>query len=139
MLKFTIPGEPQGQGRPRFARRGKRVKTYDPEKSRNYKAFVGLIAADAVKAQEWQYAEQPLKLSIVVYLSIAKSKSKKFKKAALDGTERPTKKPDLSNVIKGIEDALNGLVYKDDSQIVELSVKKYYSDVPRVELEVECV
>jgi Holliday junction resolvase RusA-like endonuclease len=52
------------------------------------------------------------------------------------GRIRPTKRPDVSNVIKIIEDALNGLAYRDDSQIVRVVGEKYYSDSPRVEVEI---
>ena len=70
-----------------------------------------------------------------IYLSVWKSK--KFKEAALASKERPTKKPDADNIVKAILDALNGLMYKDDSCIVELHCIKYYSDVPRVEVYVD--
>lgn len=54
------------------------------------------------------------------------------------GLLRPTTKPDVSNVIKGVEDALNGVWYKDDSQIVAYGkVGKWYSDMPRVEITME--
>ena len=136
-LKVTIPGEPSGQGRPRFSTRGGFVKAYDPEKSRNYKAFVKYIATHEAMKQGWVYTEEPIKMSVIAYMGIAKSKSKKFQQAALDGMERPTKKPDLSNIVKGVEDALNGLLYKDDSQIVELKLQKFYSDEPRLEFSLE--
>ena len=46
--------------------------------------------------------------------------------AAIAGVIQPTTKPDVSNIVKGIEDALNGIWYKDDSQIVhEYSMKQY--------------
>jgi Holliday junction resolvase RusA-like endonuclease len=73
-------------------------------------------------------------MSVIAYMTIPKSKSKKFRKAAMEGEERPTKKPDLSNIVKGVEDALNGVLYKDDSQIVNLSMEKYYSEEPRLEV-----
>lgn len=47
-LTFTIPGEPTAQGRPRFSTHGGFVKAYDPEKSRNYKAYVKLLACEAM-------------------------------------------------------------------------------------------
>ena len=50
---------------------------------------------------------------------------------------RPTKKPDLDNIIKAIADSLNGIAYKDDAQIVELKSKKFYSDTPRVEVTIK--
>lgn len=133
-LSFAIVGEPCAQGRPRFSTVGGFVKAYDPAKSRDYKAYVKYVATHEAKKQRWEYTERPLWLSVIAYMGIPKSKSKKFKQAAKDGWERPTKKPDLSNIVKGIEDALNGLLYKDDSQIVKLDVTKYYSEEPRVEV-----
>lgn len=139
-LKLVIPGEPCAQGRPRFSTHGGFVKAYDPAKSRNYKAFVKYVATHEATKQGWLYTELPLAMKVVAYMGIPKSKSKKFRQAAVEGTERPTKKPDLSNIVKGVEDALNGLLYKDDSQIVSLKLKKYYSEEPRLEvtLSLEC-
>lgn len=133
-LKFEVPGSPIGQGRPKFSTINGHAKAYDPEKSRNYKAYVKLLATQAMREQGFTMIEGPCCLDILAFFEVPKSKSKKFRQAALEGKERPTKKPDLSNIVKGIEDALNGLVYKDDSSIVYLSVAKYYSEVPRVEV-----
>ena len=79
----------------------------------------------------------PWAIKFWAFFYIPKRKSKKFKEAALEAKERPTKKPDADNIVKAILDALNGLVYKDDSCIVELSCVKYYSDVPSVEVYVD--
>ena len=134
ILKLIIPGEPCAQGRPRFSTHGGFVKAYDPAKSRNYKAFVKYVATHEAQKQGWGYTELPLSMSVIAYMGIPKSKSKKFREAAMAGSERPTKKPDLSNIVKGVEDALNGLLYKDDSQIVNLALEKYYSEEPRLEV-----
>lgn len=133
-LKFEVPGSPIGQGRPKFSTINGHAKAYDPEKSRNYKAYVKLLATQAMREQGFTMIEGPCCLDILAFFEVPKSKSKKFKERALMGIERPTKKPDLSNIVKGIEDALNGLAYKDDSSIVYLSVAKHYSEVPRVEV-----
>lgn len=133
-LKFKIPGSPIGQGRPKFSTINGHAVAYDPEKSRNYKAYVKLLATQAMKEQGFTMIDGPCCLDIMAFFEVPKSKSKKFKERALLGLERPTKKPDLSNIVKGIEDALNGLAYKDDSSIVFLSVAKCYSEVPRVEV-----
>ena len=76
----------------------------------------------------------PCCLDIMAFFEVPKSKSKKFKERALLGLERPTKKPDIDNIVKALQDALNGLAYKDDSSIVYLSVAKCYSEIPRVEV-----
>lgn len=58
--------------------------------------------------------------------------------AIKNGQELPCKKPDIDNVIKIILDALNGIAYKDDCQVVEvIAVKKYTEETERVELEFE--
>lgn len=134
VLSFDIPGQPIGQGRPKFSTINGHAKAYDPEKSRNYKAYVRMLATQAMKEAGFERIDGPCLLSINAFFEIPKSKSKRFREAALKGDERPTKKPDLSNIIKGIEDALNGLVYKDDACIVNLSCEKFYSDNPRVEV-----
>lgn len=137
-LTFTVLGETVGQGRPRFSTHGGFVKAYDPKKSREYKTFVKMLAIQAMGEQGWGYCEkEALKLTVTAYMSIPKSKSGKFREAAIAKLVFPIKKPDSSNIVKGIEDAMNGVVYKDDSQIVELVVKKYYGDVPMVEVEIE--
>lgn len=136
-ILFLIPGEPTAQGRPRFSNRGPYVKAYDPEKSRNYKAFVKCIAMDAMHAHNGlQPLETPINVNIKAFIGIPASKSKKFKAAALEGVQRPTKKPDCDNIAKIILDALSGIVYKDDKQIVSLLVEKFYADNPRVEVKI---
>ena len=136
-LMFEIPGSPIGQGRPKFSTINGHAKAYDPEKSRNYKAYVRMLATQAMKENDFEMINGPCAIKIWAYFDVPKSKSKKFKEAALASKERPTKKPDADNIVKAILDALNGLMYKDDSCIVELSCVKYYSDVPRVEVYVQ--
>ncbi len=134
MLKIIIPGEPTAQGRPRFTTISGHAVAYDPPKSKNYKAFVKMLGENAVKKQGWQLFDLPIEMRLKAYLSVPKSKSKKFREQALKGAERPTKKPDCSNIVKGIEDALNGVAYLDDKLIVKSVIEKWYSDSPRVEV-----
>ena len=136
-LKLIIPGEPCAQGRPRFSVAGGHAKAYDPAKSRNYKAFVKYIATHEAQKQGWMYTELPLAVTVKAYLPIAASKPKKFKVAALAGIEKPTKKPDADNLFKTVTDAMSGILYKDDKQIVRAVVEKAYSDEPRMEVELE--
>ena len=57
----------------------------------------------------------------------------------LDGKIRPTKKPDVDNIVKTIMDAGNGVIWHDDKSVVEVVVCKWYSDNPRVEVCVDMV
>ena len=125
MLKFTIEGEPQGKARPRVTRGGKH--TYTPKKTKDYQGLVQMLAPK-------EYLEGPLKMEIIAYFKIPKSKSKKIKALMESGDIRPTKKPDYDNIGKIIADSLNGISYKDDSQIVRGTVEKWYSYEPRVEV-----
>ena len=137
-LRIFIPGEPCAQGRPRFSTAGGFVRAYDPAKSRNYKAYVKAICAEEAKKQGWLFnTDLPLKVEIIAGLSIPSSKSKKWKQAAIDGLEKPTKKPDVDNIVKTVTDALSGVIYKDDKQITSLVVGKIYSNRPGVALVVK--
>ena len=125
-LSFKVLGEPCGQGRPIISTINGRPRGVDPAKSRNYKAYVAVLAANAAKEHGWKYTEGPVLVVINAYLSVAKSKSKKYKAACYEGTELPCKKPDADNIAKIICDAMNGIVYKDDAQICELTVIKRF-------------
>lgn len=138
-LTLTIPGEPCAQGRPRFSTHGGFVKAYDPEKSRNYKAYVKMCAIKSMQEQGWTLTEKALSIEIRAFMSIPSSKSKKFKQAAALGVERPTKKPDIDNIFKCVTDALSGIAYKDDKQIAAATVNKWYAEVPRVEVLIRII
>lgn len=136
MIEFTVPGEPVAQGRPRFSTRGNFVKAYDPEKSKDYKAYVKLVAMAAMSERSLKPFDGAIAVSIRAYVSVPKSKSKKFRENALKGLEHPTKKPDCDNIAKILLDAMTGIVYEDDKQIIRLVVEKYYDEVPRVEVAI---
>ena len=133
-IEFTIAGEPQGQGRPRFARQGKFVHTYDPPKSKEYKAKV---AQSFQRAYSGKPLTKPVKITIRAVFGVPKSYSKARTKACLQCLEWPTKKPDTDNIEKGIYDALNGLAYEDDKQIVMTNTVKIYGPEAKVEVIIE--
>lgn len=134
MIEFTIPGEPTAKGRARSFVRNGHVAHFTPEKTARYEKLVKDAARKAMAGRP--PIEQPVYLSVRAFLGIGASWSKKRQAAALAGLERPTKKPDLSNVIKAIEDGMNGIAFVDDSQIVRLSCSKHWSDQPRVEISI---
>lgn len=128
----VVLGEPVAQGRPRFSRQGGFVKAYDPAKSRDYKSYVRLIAAQNAPDSP---VEGAIEFSLRIYRAIPKGMPKYKREAAKAGTLRPVTKPDVSNVLKGVEDALKGVWYKDDSQIVGYGVLgKWYDERPRIEI-----
>lgn len=135
MISFVVYGEPVAQGRPRFARRGNFVTTYDPAKSRDYKDTVYSIA---IEHKPEQPLEGPLNVKIVAFKSIPKSFSKRKAADAESGVLLPITKPDCDNYAKGVKDALSGLIWRDDAQVVRLTVEKKFSTVPRMEIEILC-
>lgn len=133
--RVVVNGDPIPQGRPRLTTINGHARAYDPAKSRNYKQLIKLMAQQHAPDEP---TKNPVILSVLIYRKIPKSFSKKKREQIDLGLLRPTTKPDVSNVIKGVEDALNGVWYKDDSQIVAYGkVGKWYSDTPRVEITME--
>ena len=122
---FTILGDPRPQGRPRFYRRGNFVGAYDPKESRGYKQTL----AAQIAAQNPEYIPEGA-ISLDCAFIFARPKS--LPKKVVDHT----KKPDLDNLLKALKDAMTGIVWHDDAQIVSLSARKDYGDVPGIKMVV---
>lgn len=131
MKQLTIDGVPVAKGRPRLGRYG----TYTPKKTQEYEEYVK--ACWVAKYGGIQPSEQPLEIDIVFYMPIPKSYSKKQKAEILSGRLKHTKKPDIDNLIKSVLDALNGLVYADDSQIIKVTAVKRYAETGSTELTIK--
>lgn len=130
-LTITIPGEPVAKARPRVTRAGI---TYTPAKTVNYETLVKELFC--VAYPDHRPVEVPVRMLLKAYFGIPASWSKKKQQASLCGRIRPTKRPDWDNLGKLVSDALNGMAYRDDAQIVEATAAKWYSDRPRVEIEI---
>lgn len=133
---FTIPGEPQGKARPRVVRNkytGRNM-TYTPDKTVAYEELVR--ARYKAVVGDNSFDDRALGVCITAYFGIPKSKSKKQKALMLSNVIYPAKKPDCDNIAKIICDALNGIAYKDDSQIVKLNAFKAYAETPSVKVEI---
>ena len=135
-VKFTILGEPKGKGRPRFNTRTGHAIT--PKDTVNYETLVHMEYL--AQCQDFRFPDDiMLDMRIKAYYSNPKSASKKKKAAMLAGKIRPTKKPDMDNVVKIIADSLNQIAYRDDTQIVDCQCRKFYSENPRVEVIIKSV
>ena len=138
MVTFKVDGTPVPKGRARYARRGNFISTYTPEKTRTYETLIKDAAIVAMGASE--PLETPVSLYLYIRVPIPKSCTKKRLEAIDNGSEKPTKKPDASNILKSVEDGMNGVVYHDDSQIINIHVTKVYSSLPGVDICVkECL
>lgn len=133
-VAFVVPGTPVGKGRPKFARRGNFVSTYTPEKTASYENLVKVKAQEAMQGRP--VMDGPVSVDIELYVTPPASWSLKKQRAALLGDTLPTAKPDMDNVIKGLFDACNEIVWKDDKQVVQLMVTKRYAETADARMRV---
>ena len=124
-----IPGDPVGKQRPRVAN----GHAYTPEKTKAYESKV----AWAWKQARGSKLEGPVLMRIVWHYPIPKRAAEANRAAMLKSEIMPTTRPDLDNVCKSIMDALNGVAYGDDSQIVSLTAIRRYAEEPGVFVEVD--
>jgi len=129
---FEIPGEPQGKRRARFFKAGHFIKSYGDPKTVNYETFIREMFC--LSYPEFIPLEGQLDIEIMAFCAMPKSISKKKRELMQSGSLRPAKRPETDNIAKVILDALTGLTFKNDSQVVRLLVEKAYSDRPRVEI-----
>ena len=128
MIDIIFYGHPIGKGRPRFGRTGGGAPvTYTPKKTKDYERDLASLAQVAMKGQV--PTEQPVKITIDVFFT---HKTK---------TGWHTSRPDLDNIVKIVLDGLNGVVFKDDSCVVQIIASKKYDDKDeeRVEIKVDNV
>lgn len=134
IISFTIKETPQPQLRPRVSIVGGHPHVYDPASTRQFKRIVTKLASSEMGKTE--PITGPIRVALTFYRPVQQSLSKaEFDKRAT-GDELPTVKPDLSNYLKSVEDALNGVVWEDDRLITTEVIKKRYSTTPRIMLKV---
>lgn len=124
-VEIEVLGKPVGKGRPRFSNAGGFVRTYTPDKTVDFENLVRL---------EWHNAGHDMlhgniSADIRAFFPIPKSVSKKKREGMIHASF--PHKPDCDNIAKAVLDALNGIAYEDDSQVVELEVTKKYSETPK--------
>lgn len=133
IYRFEVPGLPIAKSRPRFNR--KTGRTWTPPKTANYESLVSLaykeVYPDVIPAGE------PIRLTVIAYFPVPKSTSKKRLALMLANLIHHTKRPDVDNVLKSVQDGLNKVAFMDDSQIWSLCAEKRYSEYPRVEVIIE--
>ena len=137
MIRFTVPGQPVGKGRPRIGKIGTHARMFTPAKTVGYEDRVRFAAHQAMGGGLPLLC--PIRATLEIALQIPTSWSKRAQARAADGVEHPTTKPDMDNVVKAVFDALNGIVWRDDVQVVQLAVRKHYSHTPGVAVTVETI
>lgn len=138
-MKLVLNIEPKPQSRPRFARRGRGVMTYEDREMKIWRRRCSDMIAEECLLE--RLIDGPIRLSATFYISppqyIAKARKnqQRLKKEDIE----VSKKPDLDNYVKALLDSVSDsrLIWKDDGQVAEIYAKKVYSINPRIELEVE--
>lgn len=134
IIKFSVDGAPRGKGRPRAARTGAGVRMYTPKQTEDYERSIAMAAQKALAGRP--LIAGPVLIELRMFHPIPRSWSKKRQAMALIGEVMPTVKCDADNCLKAVCDALNGVAWKDDTQVVNVMLAKRYAEVPRVEMKI---
>ena len=134
---FTVPGKPQGKASARtgYNPKTKQVMSHTLENTVLYENFI-----KTCYMQETDHTFDrgiPLSICITACFEPVKSVSKKQRELMMQDKVRPTKKPDIDNIIKAVLDALNGIAYKDDTQVVQVAASKLYRENARIDVTIE--
>jgi Holliday junction resolvase RusA-like endonuclease len=133
-IRFTVPGAPQGKGRPKVVKIGGFTRMATPARTVAYEGLVAHAAQQAMAGRTM--LDGPVACAIAIDAPVPASWSQKKQRAALAGEVLPTTKPDADNVVKAIFDGLNGVLWRDDVLVVDLRVRKRYAATPCVRVEV---
>jgi len=125
-VQFTLAGKPMAKGRVRFTQKGH---AYTPDRTVRYEGQCAFAAQQAMNGR--LPADGPVAVTLIVHMPIPVSWPRKKREMAERGFLYPTVKPDLDNFAKML-DALNMIVWNDDSQIIDLRVVKTYSLTPQM-------
>lgn len=132
-VKFTVLGEPRGKQRPRMTRNGH---TYTPAETVQYENLVRMEYRR--QCGDYRFPDDAaLDMRIMAYYAIPKSVSKKKRQEMLAHWIRPLKKVDCDNAVKIVADSLNNIAYRDDVQIVDCQIRKFYSPEPRIVVTIQ--
>lgn len=135
-MQFIVEGRPQGKARARtfYNSRIGKMQSITPEKTKSYEDLIRW----SYKAAGGKYLEEKtLQVDIKAFYPVPKGFSKAKHNDAVGGFLRPTTKPDCDNIIKVVLDALNGVAYYDDKQVVCVSCNKYYAERGYVQITIE--
>lgn len=137
-VTFHVPGKPQGKARARtfYSPELNRHKSVTPEGTVLYENLIKTMYLQSADGALFEKGT-PVTLRIVARFLPPKSETKVKQKKMLAGEIYPLKKPDVDNIVKVVADALNGVAYADDTQIIYVAAKKVYSAVEGLDVTVE--
>ena len=129
---IVVEGKIKGKARPRF--NTKTGRAFTPGDTITYENWIKCCYQE----QDGKFINGPVKARIEVYYKIPKSYTKGKRLACKHNITPPCKKPDADNIAKIILDSLNKIAFDDDSQVVDLTViKRWTEGIERVEFILE--
>lgn len=138
MIEFKVEGRPVPQPRPRVYRTATgKSKAVNSRQSINYKRIVKYAALSEMNKRQLTMTDRPLAMRLTFVFAPPKSYTKKKLEAVKSCELRYTKHIDLDNLAKSVMDALNNVIYKDDSQIVTLCANKEYGTTDHVHVIID--
>ena len=140
IINFFVPGIPQPGGSKRgfYIPKIKRVVITDANEKK-VKPWRQSVVAACREVYAGELLTGPLTLSITFQMPRPKGHYGSGKNAAVlraSAPKHPTSKPDRTKLLRALEDALNGVLWKDDTQIVGGEIQKCYHDRPGALVEV---
>ena len=124
-IAFVVTGTAIPKARPRATKIGNRAVMYTPTQTKQFENYVKLVAAQHAPKE---LLTNPLDVELEFYLQRPKSLPKKI--------QHHTKKPDIDNLAKSVMDALEGIIYVNDAQVIALRVYKLYG-TPKCAVRIE--
>lgn len=137
-IRFIVPGPPQGKARARTVRyKNGSIGSYTPDQTVVYENLIKISYLG--QTNKIYNNKEALAVRITACFEPPKSTSKKRKAQMLSGQIRPTKKPDIDNIVKCILDGLNSVAYRDDTQVVSVQAVKKYAEKAEVQVEITVI
>lgn len=133
-MEMYIPIKATGKERPRYSTWTKSM--YTPKKTKDFESVIATYCAMCMRDNNVDITDGPVNVTITVYCKVPQSWPKWKKSEALTGIIRPMKTPDGDNILKAILDAMNNVVYVDDKQVVEFSLKKIYDTMDMIKIQI---
>lgn len=135
LISITIPGVPVAKGRPRITTAGRFPRAYTPAKTQRYE---DLIRCEAYEAMGGNLPiTEAVSMVVTAYVAPPKSLSKAKRADALCGDLKPITRPDVDNYAKAALDGCNAIIFRDDSLVTDLIVRKRFSERPRLVITIE--
>ena len=137
-IYFIVDGKVQPKQRPRVFRNKYtgRTQTITPQATVDYENKVKASFYEACDGEKF-FLTGAVQMTVNVYVAISKSTPKKTREKMLTGELKPiTRTGDLDNLFKAISDALNGVAYDDDSQIIDATIRKFYGEQAKAEITI---